>query len=142
MRKCPECDHLHELMNEYDHRGDLEHQAIRRELSAALTSIKEAVIKAETASDKRFESINEFRAQLGDQAATFISRNEYGAQHEALAEKLSTDIARTGAMITELTRRLDRISGSSAGRNAMYGWIIAAVGALATVMTVVLIATR
>ena len=111
-------------------------------MDAALVAMKEAVIKAEAAAERRFESINEFRGQLADQAGTFVGRNEYLAQHAALAEKLDTETLRIGGTITELTRRMDRTSGSSAGKNAMYGWIIAGVGMLATIMTVIIIATR
>jgi len=35
-----------------------------------------AVNKAEAATEKRFESVNEFRAQLGDQSRTFMPRIE------------------------------------------------------------------
>jgi len=45
-------------------------------MSAALAAAEKAVIKAENASEKRFESVNEFRAALTDLTATFIPRAE------------------------------------------------------------------
>lgn len=65
-----------------------------RAVQSALLAAKEAVIKAETATEKRFEATNEFRGQLADQTATFIPRLEYDAQHKALEDKVSllTDI--------------------------------------------------
>ena len=39
-------------------------------------ALDKAVTKAEEATEKRFESVNEFRAQLNDQTRTFIPRNE------------------------------------------------------------------
>jgi predicted PurR-regulated permease PerM len=40
----------------------------------------EAVVKAELAAEKRLDSVNEFRGQLQDQAATFVTRTElYGS---------------------------------------------------------------
>lgn len=60
-----------------------------RAVQSALLAAKEAVIKAETATEKRFESVNEFRQQLSDQTNTFLSRPEYNAQHKALEDKVS-----------------------------------------------------
>ena len=45
-------------------------------LSAALEAVKEAGLKQETATEKRLESVNEFRGQLKDQASTFVTRAE------------------------------------------------------------------
>lgn len=42
----------------------------------ALAASKEAVSKAETATERRFEGVNEFRATLADQAQTFASKAE------------------------------------------------------------------
>ena len=52
-------------------------------------AIQDAVTKAEAATDKRFESVNEFRAQLGDQERTFVGRAEYASRHEAISDRLS-----------------------------------------------------
>jgi hypothetical protein len=40
-------------------------------------SQEKAIVKAEDANEKRFEGVNEFRNQLKDQAATFITRSEH-----------------------------------------------------------------
>jgi hypothetical protein len=40
----------------------------------ALTAADKALMKAEAATEKRFEGVNEFRATLSDQAATFVTR--------------------------------------------------------------------
>lgn len=48
-------------------------------LEAALLSAEKAVGKAEIANEKRLDAVNEFRGQLTDQAATFISRTEFTA---------------------------------------------------------------
>ena len=124
-------DHLREIMDERDHRYQQRYEAGQKALNAALLSAdravqaallaaKEAVTKAELSADKRFELLNELR--------TGVATTE---QIEAL-EKLVTDLA----------KRLDRAEGAGAGRNAMYGWLIAAIGAIATIMTVIILATR
>jgi hypothetical protein len=45
-------------------------------VTKALESAEKAVGKAEVAAEKRFDAVNEFRAQLADQAATFMPRQE------------------------------------------------------------------
>ena len=44
--------------------------AQKEAINAALTAADRAVQKAEAAAEKRFEGVNEFRAQLGDQQRT------------------------------------------------------------------------
>jgi hypothetical protein len=92
----------------------------------ALASADRAVSKAEIATDKRFESVNEFRAALSDQTRTFVSKIEFDAIRD-------TNVAR----IADLSSRLDKTDGKSVGLNA--GWIYL-LGALAAVGTVVSIA--
>jgi hypothetical protein len=54
------------------------HEAIRREiqssrdtLAVAIATIKESVVKADVANEKRFDGVNEFRAQQADIIAKF-----------------------------------------------------------------------
>lgn len=124
-------DHLRELMDERDRRYQERFDASTRAVDAAFASAKEAVAKAELSAERRFESVNEFRAQLGDQASTFLTRREYEAKHEALE-----------AQVNSLIKVIERSKGRGAGIGAMYGWIIGAVGAIVGIMTVVIIATR
>ena len=63
--------------------------AAEKAVQAALLSAERAVGKAEIATEKRFESVNEFRAQLADQSSTLLTRTEYLAGHEALEEKIT-----------------------------------------------------
>ena len=50
--------------------------AARIAVDAALSAAKEAVLKAEGASEKRFEGVNEFRQTLADQQRTLMPRAE------------------------------------------------------------------
>jgi hypothetical protein len=88
-------------------------------VKAALSSAEKAVAKAEVAAEKRFESVNEFRAQLTDQAATFVNRNEAEIRIGSLAEKLDTETKRNANRIGELelrvNSRLDILAGAAAG---------------------------
>jgi len=57
-------------------------------VDTALGAADRAVAKAETATDKRFESVNEFRATLSDLQSTFIPRLEAMALFRSIEEKM------------------------------------------------------
>lgn len=92
-------------------------------VQAALLAAKEAVLKAETASEKRFESVNEFRGQLADQTATLLPRSEYDSNHKALEDK-----------IDGLTDRMNRNDGKSSGISATWLVVLGIIGAVGTIL--------
>ena len=57
-------------------------------IDAALAAAEKAVTKAEIATEKRFDSVNEFRKTLSDQASGFLQRGEFSALHKSLVDKL------------------------------------------------------
>jgi hypothetical protein len=61
--------------------------ALKENVATALAAADKAVSKAEMASERRFEGVNEFRGTLTDQAANFLTRNEYNAEHRNLIQK-------------------------------------------------------
>lgn len=68
-------------------------------LKAALESSEKAITKAEEANEKRFQSVNEFRAQLGDQQKTFVVKEEADFKFQAVEKKLDENL--------EWQRRID-----------------------------------
>lgn len=88
---------------------------------------EKAVQIANEASEKRFDAVNEFRGQLGDQVRTFLPRQEYNARHETLENRVS-----------ELTDRLNRTEGKSTGINAAWGYLVGAVGLATAVIGIIL----
>lgn len=86
--------------------------AQEKAVNAALTAANAAVTKAEVASEKRFESQNEFRAQLADQAARLLSRAEAEARFMGIAEKIDNIGALVGMAIprNEVEARLTVIA--------------------------------
>jgi hypothetical protein len=58
--------------------------AAEKAVSTALHSAEKAVSKAEIANERRFESVNGFRAQMADQQSSFVTREEHEAKMEAL----------------------------------------------------------
>ena len=91
--------------------------AQRSEMSAALAASDRAVSKAEISTEKRFEGVNEFRAQLGDQQRTLMPRSEAESRLSSLSEKV-------GVLEGFRTEVLSRGSGAKEG----YGWAIGLVG--------------
>ena len=99
-------------------------------VQAALTSAEKAVGKAEVAAEKRFDSVNEFRGTLADQAAQLMSRAEAAALLAAVDVKLAALDEKIG--ITAL--RVEKMASASGGMRD--GWQLLA-GAVALVATVV-----
>jgi hypothetical protein len=110
---------LHTLIDERDRRYEDRFKAIDEKTGLALSTSKEAVNKSETATEKRFDSVNEFRGQLKDQAATLIPRSEADVKFAALDKEMKdlkdTQIAITTALATS--------QGRSSGFSA--SWAIA-----------------
>jgi len=71
----------------------------------------------------KFESVNEFRAAMGDQASRFVTRAEAEVQHQRMTDAIGA-----------LQDRLNRAEGKGIGLNA--GWLYA-LGALAAIGTLV-----
>lgn len=63
---------------------------VERETRAAFESSEKAILKAENASEKRFESVNEFRAQLAAQARDLMPRLETEQRMDSMTKELNT----------------------------------------------------
>lgn len=81
---------------------------VREETNAALTAADRAITKSEAASEKRFESVNEFRGQLSDQSKTFISRVESISRHERTSEQIEA----LSVSLNEFRNRIADTSGA------------------------------
>jgi hypothetical protein len=69
-------------------------------INAALLAAEKAVAKAETANERRFEAVNEFRQTLSDQATTFVTKADLDAANER---------------VRDLASRLERMEGQALG---------------------------
>lgn len=103
---------------------DIKTEALKDQLAAAIATIKEtiniaasasksAVDKAELSNEKRFESVNEFRAQQKDFQALLMPRAEAEVKMKSTADAIGL-----------LSARMDEISGRSKGMETV--WSIAA----------------
>lgn len=88
-------------------------QTQKEAINAALDAAKEAVSKAEAASEKRFDGVNEFRAALSDQQRVLMPRTEVEAILKAMAEKVEAGTVQINALIAE--RRGSRQFGGEIG---------------------------
>ena len=100
-------------------------EAQAEKVALALASADKAVLKAETATEKRFEGVNEFRQQLADQARNFMTRVEALAVLERHSER-----------IQEVTDRLNRAEGQGQGRDKGRAGLYAAIGAVGVLITI------
>ncbi len=103
-------------------------------VTAALAAADRAVIKAELASEKRFESVNEFRSTLADQQRTLMPR----AEAEAIVKGLDSKLDSMSKVLTEKIEGLARaqVSNAALREGAKDGWqyAVAVIGLLFTVL--------
>lgn len=83
-------EHFEALNEERDERNKQRFEAQEKAVNSALIAAKEAVTKAETAAEKRFDSVNEFRGQLKDQASTLMPRTETESRLNGLEDKIGS----------------------------------------------------
>ncbi len=118
--------HISDMMGAHDRRYEQRFEAQEKAVNSALRAAQDAVTKAELATEKRFESVNEFRAQLSDQSRTLMPRNEYEAQHHALVERIDL-----------LDKRVTETTGRSQGLSQAWGYVAAGIGLFIAAATIV-----
>lgn len=122
------------IIEERDARYAQRFTDMERALMAALTASEKAIIKAEMSTEKRFESVNEFRNTLSDQAAQFMTRNEA----HALLQRVSDRVDDMTARLNALGSREDVRTGKGAGLSAGWLYLLGAVAAIGTVFSLFL----
>lgn len=117
-------DYFETMIAEADKRYQQRFDAQSKAISDALQAAEKAVSKAEVATEKRFESVNEFRKTLSDQTITLMPRAEASTRFDAMSEK-----------IDQLQRRIDKSEGAGGGLRQFWTYLIGAVGLLLTVVS-------
>jgi CHASE3 domain sensor protein len=100
--------------------------AADKAVAAQLAGQKEAVTKAETAAEKRFESVNEFRNTLSDQQRTLMPRAEAEVKFEV-----------NNKLMDAILARLDKTEGKGAGLSQSWGVLVGAVGLIGSLIAIV-----
>ncbi len=101
------------ISDEREDRNKERFTAMKTAVDAALASSDRAVTKAEIATEKRFEGVNEFRSALSDQSSNLLPRIEYSVQYQGLIDRLSASDKR----ITELQTFISQIEARGAGKS-------------------------
>ena len=79
-------DHFDDKFEEHRIVDDARFASLESQLNIKISSLEKATTVAAGLMEKRLESMNEFRAQLKDQAGTFVPRSEYENQQHRLDE--------------------------------------------------------
>lgn len=125
------------VMNDRKEAGD-------RALLTALQTVKEATEKSEAATEKRFDNVNAFRAQLNDQSRTFMAVDLANSQFEEVRRLINSNDERVRQSREPIFARIQALEGqmievraikqgSHDNRTDMY----LIVGFIATVLTIV-----
>lgn len=122
-------DYFEKLIAERDRQYLQRFEAQQQAVTAALDSAQRAVQKAETASDARFASVNEFRAALSDASAKQITRVEVDEKIIALNEKLSALKESIEVIRGIVVSKVSEEKGMAAG----WGYLVSGVGFLITI---------
>lgn len=85
--------------------------SVRREFDATDRTAKEATDKANSAMDKRLDHMNEFRDQLRDQAAKFVTRDLVDERIVALEKLLNGKTDSNGERIGRLETKGSNLDG-------------------------------
>lgn len=116
------------LLSAIQYEAKLAEQKIEYEAKLAIERDKryEQRFQAQEAATTYMRQItNEFRGQLADQQATFITRSETLARAQANADKIDA-----------LATRLDKTEGRSGGFNAGWGYLVGAVGLMGAIIAI------
>lgn len=130
--------HLIAMLSEMDKRNEQRFLAQESAVTAALAAAKEAVAKAESASEKRFENTNEWRQVITDRDQTFVPRREMDGRLESHAQKLDAQDEK----LNSIENRLAQSQGRGSGLNSGWAYLIGFVGLSAAIVTLVISLTR
>lgn len=115
-------DHLTSLVNERDGHVRTLIAGMDKRVEDRFAAIKEAVLKAENATERRFESVNEFRGTLDNQQRTLIPRAEVDVIVKGLEGKIDTN-----------TKQLAALNAERMGIRGGWGYAIGLLGAISII---------
>jgi hypothetical protein len=104
------------LIENIEKQTDMRFDAMDRQVKAAFESSQRAIDKADEATEKRFEGVNEFRAALSDQATRFVTID----QLHSMADKFEANYRRNREDLDKLTTRVNLREGEETGSRLTY----------------------
>lgn len=120
-------DTLKEFIDEREARTSERFTSMKREVDAALAASDRAVNKAEVSTEKRFESVNEFRSALADQTTNLLPRVEYNVKQIAIDKHLDE-------LQTQVTNLIALGTGRATGFNTIGSIVMGSVTILAVLI--------
>jgi hypothetical protein len=112
-------EYVDSVLAQINLRNDQRFKDSQTAVDAALNAAKEAVTKQEAASEKRFESVNEFRAQMGDQQRTLMPRPEAELRMGSLEGR-----------VADLAKAVTSLGAEKKGGREAWAWVFSGVMAL------------
>ena len=113
-------EYLTALINGVEERSDERFRHMKEMVETAFENAQTAITKADIATEKRFEGVNEFRAALSDQATQFVTRDAM----VALADKIENQIDQHRKDMDGIIRRLDLREGQTQGSRITGGILV------------------
>lgn len=110
-----------ETLKEY---VDIRFDSQEKLISAQVEAQDKAIIKAEIATDKRLDGLNELRRIVNDTQALLMPREEAYARLQALADKIEV-----------LTSRINLSEGNKSGMRDGWGYLVGAIGIATAVIS-------
>ena len=128
-------EYLIAQINAAESRANLRFEAMKEQVDTAFKSSQLAIDKADIATEKRFEGVNEFRAALSDQATRFVTLETL----QSLSDKLQTSIDRNREDLIALSNRINVREGEVSGSRLTLGSIAMLIGATGGVLAIVVV---
>jgi len=108
-------------------------------VEVALIGTKEDIVKVAVSTEKRFESVNEFRSALADQGRLMMPRSESEALHKATLARNEAEYKALTGRIDNLMIRMNTYDAHGQGKTAGWGVVTAIIGVVVAVVTLIVV---
>lgn len=105
----------------------------------ALVGAKEDIAKVAESTEKRFESVNEFRSALSDQARLTMPRSESEALHKATLARNDAEYKTINGRIDNLALRMNAYDAHGQGKQSGWGTIASVIAIATAVVSMIVV---
>jgi len=134
--------HVVALLNAYDEKNNARFESMQQSTNQSLRSAEQAVLKAETAAERRFESVNEFRNTLSDQQRNLMPRSEVAVVAGALTDKIAGLEAALSAKVNALEKQFDALQAERRGIQGGWGYAVGIVGFVLAIGSLIIVGLK
>lgn len=131
-----ELENIRDIIVKFQSTTDQRFLDSEKAVQTAFDAAKEAVIKSETGVEKRSDAVYVTISKLQEAFAAVMPRSETEQRFTSLNEKIDLNNKTLVEKVDSLATRFERNEGQGAGLKMGYGWIIAAIGALAAIVSI------